>query len=227
MTTNELVSSVYSDWGEDETNSVVSPINITRMLNKAQRHLCGQGMILLTCAKTSTVAAQETYNLPTDYWKAEAVFYYGTGGDRHLFPMNVGDRDPEQRQGAPNRYYIWGSNVSSTNQYVIGLNPVPGVNGTDDLEVFYRQLPRKMVHSTEATMVNPEVNEMWQDAMVDYALMSIYRRLGNDFVGLYRDHRAGWNDWMMKAKEYVNPLQFDIPIPRRDTGLYTWDYPVG
>lgn len=224
ITTDELVSAVYRDWGEDSTNSVVSIVQVTAMLNKAQRSLCGEGMILLTCAKTTTVAGQETYNLPADYWKMECPFWYGTT-PTHLLPMNVGDRDPRQRTGSPTNYYIWGSNVSSANQYVLGLNPIPAVNGsTNDLEVFYRQMPRKMIHSTEGTAVAPEVNEMWQDAMTEYALMSIYRRLGGDFKDLYKDHRAVWQNFMQKAKEYVNPLQFDYPISRRDTGLYTWEY---
>jgi hypothetical protein len=218
MTTDELVDEVYLEWGESSTNSIVSPSQITALLNKAQRLLCLEGQILLSCAKTSTVAAQETYNLPSDYLKIECVFIEGR--IEPLRPIDVTWRDGTSRQGTPDRYWIWGSNVNGANQYVIGLNDVPSTNGSNDLEVFYRQLPQKMVHSVDGTPVAPEAIQPWQDAMVDYALMLIYRRLGNDFKAYYDGQVALWADWKRKAAQYVNPLTNDFPLQRKDTGLY-------
>lgn len=224
MTTDELVAQVYTDWGETSTNSIISQAQITSWLNRGQRDLCLGGQVLLTCAKTSTVAGQESYNVPSDYLKAEAVFLLDGTPATRLYPMNMGMRDPTEMRGSPTRYYIWGENQASYNVYVIGLNPVPSWSGSQNLEIFYRQLPQKMVHSSEGTMVNPEVIQPWQDAMVDYALMCIYRRLGPDFQSLYRDHLASWKNWRMEAAAYVNPMTWDFPISRQDTANVTWDY---
>jgi hypothetical protein len=224
MTTDEMVAQVYTDWGEDSTNSIISPAQITSWLNKAQRALALKGQVLLTCATTSTVAGQETYNVPGDYLKAEAVFCGVGTARRRLYPKNVGQRDPYETQGLPTSYWIWGENQSGVNIYVIGLNPIPSTNGSSDLEIFYRQMPAKMIHSTQGAMVNPEVIEAFQDAMIDYALMSIYRRLGPDFRALYNDHHMMWNDWVQKGQQHVNPNSWDIPIARQDTGNYLYEY---
>lgn len=220
MTTDELVTEVYNQWGEDPTNSVVGIPQVVSFLNRGQRQLCRAGNVLLTCAFVDTVAGQEEYNVPTNYIKTECVFLGVT--KTRLFPMNVGDRDPNKTQGIPSFYYIWGGTQNGVNVYTIGLNPIPRSGVAQDLVLRYRKSPNKMVHSTQGSMVNPEVIESWQDALIDYALMMIYRRLGKDFTTLFQDHRAAWNGWIVEANNFINPLQNDYPIARRDTGLYDW-----
>lgn len=226
MTTDELVAEVFNQWGEDPTNSIVSMAQVTAFANRGQRQICLEGNILLTCAFIDTVADQEEYNVPAnDYLKAECAFLGVT--KRRLLPMNVGDRDPNKHTGTPVLYYIWGGQQNGANVYTIGLNPIPRIGVAEDLVLRYRKAPIKMVHSTQGTMVNPEVNESWQDAVIDYALMLIYRRLGKDYYQMYRDMKSQWdgtNGWVTKALNFINPLQNDYPISRRDTGLYEYPY---
>jgi len=76
-TTDELVTAFRDAFGEDETTappSVVSQTQIVSFLNQAQRELCWEGDILLSCAVGGTVAGQPTYSLPPDYLRASAVF---------------------------------------------------------------------------------------------------------------------------------------------------------
>lgn len=76
-TTDELVTAFRDAFGEDATTappSVVSPTQIIGFLNQAQREICWEGDILLSCAVAGTVAGQPTYSLPPDYLRASAVF---------------------------------------------------------------------------------------------------------------------------------------------------------
>lgn len=222
MTTDELVTQVYDQFGEKQGNSVVSIAQVMTFLNRGQRQLCRAGNVLLTCAFIDTVAGQEEYNVPTDYIKTECVFLGVTL--RRLSPMNVGDRDPNKTQGIPAFYFIWGGTQSGKHVYTIGLNPIPRTPVKGDLVLRYRKSPLKMVHSSQGTMVDPEVLESWQDALSDYALMMIYRRLGKDYQTLYDGHRDAWKEWIVEANNFINPLQNDYPMQRRDTGGY--DYPL-
>ena len=226
MTTDQWVSQVYDDWGESSTNSIVSPAQITAWGNRAQRSLCIEGKILLHCAKSTLVDGQETYNIHPQCLKVECAFLT-TLSTRpgQLLPDDVANRDPREQKGVPDRYYMWGSNVSGANQYTIGLQRIPdaSVAFTDALETFFRKAPDTMVHSTQGTPVAPEVIEPWQDAMADFALMMIYRRLG--LRSEYQEHRERWERWITKAQNYINPLQLDYPTVRRDTGYYTMEYP--
>jgi hypothetical protein len=218
VTTDEVVTEVYNQWGEDPTNAIVTIPQVVSFANRGQRQLCRAGNVLLTCAFIDTKAGQEEYNVPIDYIKTECAFLGVTL--RRLFPMNVGDRDPNKSQGIPAYYFIWGGTQNGVHVYTIGLNPIPRVDVTGDLVLRYRKSPLKMVHSDQGTMVNPEVIESWQDAIIDYALMMIYRRLGKDFADLFKDQREAWKGWITEANNFINPLQNDYPMQRRDTGMY-------
>ncbi len=230
MTTDEWVSEVYSEWGEDPTNSIVSIAQVTAWGNRAQRQLCIVGNVLLACAKGPFVAGQETYNLPGSYLKIDAGFLTkDSGAPDWLRPMDVADRDPSQPAGMPKRYWIHGEDVNNVNQYVIGFWPVPNVTTTGPpavnyWDLFYRKRPDTMVHSTQGSMVNPEVLPEFQDAMTDYALGMIYRRLGQSFQGAFQIQMNEWEKHLAFAKQYINPITLDYPSPRRDTAglLYEW-----
>lgn len=171
---------------------------------------------------------QETYNIHPQCLKVECVFLTPASlRPGQLQPDDVANRDAREMKGVPDRYYMWGSNVSGTNQYTIGLQRIPDatVAFTDALETFFRKAPDKMIHSTQGTPVAPEVIEPWQDAMADFALMMIYRKLGKTGFSMYQDHRARWEVWITKAQNYINPLQYDYPTIRRDTASYTYEYP--
>lgn len=230
-TTDEWVTDVFDAWGEDQANSMVTPGQVTSWGNKAQRDLCLTGNILLQCAKGPFVEGQETYNLPSNYLKVDAVFLTATSGAPNwLRPMDVADRDPSEPKGVPDRYWIWGEDVNLVNAYIIGFAKIPTgfpVAPTNSWEAFYRKRPDTMVHSTVGAMVNPEVIPEFQDAMMDYALGMIYRRMSNtrpEFMSFFRLQMDLWKAHLEKAKNYINPMTFDYPVPRRDTALLTSQY---
>src|SRR5687768_4901584 len=112
-TTVQLITAVRDEFGEDTAaTSAVTDVQILSFLNQSQRELCVLGNILLTCATTATVAAQEQYPIPSDYAKICAVFIHRTDGlKRNLKPGSVHERNPAETQSNDQRwYYIWGIN---------------------------------------------------------------------------------------------------------------------
>jgi len=173
----------------------------------------------MTCAVASTVAAQEEYSMPSDYLRMECVFLNRTPDKLKLTPIRVTQRDPRASQGVPERYWIWGLNVSSVNSLTIGLNPVPLAAGTSDLHIYYRQLPLTMVAAGQA----PEIPIQWQDALVSYAVWKTYRRRGREWAQMAREAQTEWEEWLKRARRYSNPLMTDVPTQVLDTGGYhTW-----
>ncbi len=222
MTTDEQVAAVYTLWGEESDNAVIDQAQITLFINRGARRLCLTGQISLTCQQADTVIGQEVYEVPGDHLKVECIFIMGryVPNGPGLIPMNVQDKDPTSRQGAPNFYYIWGGQSAATglNVMAVGMQPVPNIVETYD--IYLRQSPIKQVHSSEGAMVNSDLKEIWQDACNDFALMEIYKRLGPNYQGLYQTQLARWKEWETEAKNFINPLMNDRPIPRSDTAGY-------
>lgn len=224
MTTAELITQTRTRFGEDSTTATqVTDAQILSFLNVAQREMAAQSDILLTCATTSTVAGQGEYSVPGDYNKVQAVFLYRTTGDLaklNLYPIGVLDKDPAKAQGTPRFYYVWGLNVSGVNSFTIGLNPIPSVSGTSDLEIFYRQIPATMVSGGQA----PEVPVQFQDGLPDGALMQIYERFAagdSGYMAMADRARSRWGSWIARASSHVSPLTLDRPSMPRDTMGYT------
>lgn len=220
MTTDEIIAQVYNEWGETSSNSIASPAVLTSFANRGQRHICREGNILLTCATLDLVSGQETYTLAPDYLKADACFLRIVN-QTELFPMSVNQRNPAEKTGTPTHYYIWGANSSGANVPVVGLSDIPDYSQASGLKLYYRQAPRKMVHSSEGAMVNCELIESWQDALVEYCLMKVYQRLGKDYMSYFALAKAGWDQTVAAAQRYVNPMQLDYPIQRTDTAGYS------
>lgn len=222
-TTAQLVTAVRDEFGEDTpSTSVVTDTQIVQFLNQAQREMCLEGNLLMTCAVTSTVQSQEVYPLPDDYLKIAMVVIHRDGGvKRNLKPYTLQDRMAEETESTNQfGYFIWGINVSGYNKYFVGLMDIPNAAGTDDLHIYYRQQPQVMA----VAGVNPEVPYPFQDGLVDGALVRIYSRLSTSdtrWIPMYDRKMAMWNKWMERSRKYVNPTGYDQPIQIRDSGGYT------
>lgn len=229
MTTDQMITALRGRWGEtDSANSSIPDSMLVDFFNQMQMELCLEGGILLTCARFTTVLAQEEYNLATDHLKVQAVFIEGAAGRKHeIFPISVNDRDPESRGGDCWRYWLWGGNQSSANVYTIGLTWNVPDNNTDVIHVYYRQKPNTMVASVPGPMVNPEVDVQWQYAMLDGALARVYERLGPEFASLAQLRRNDWQGWKNKAMAYTPDMSTDFPRQRRDTGGYSVEAMLG
>jgi hypothetical protein len=189
---------------------MVSDDQIVALLNEAQTKMCMQSYLLMTCATTSTVASQESYSVPSDFIKIEAVFIYNTtsGQKQRLRPIDLMKRDPTKSTGSPQYYFIWGLNVSSVNSFTVNLNPIPSTSGTSDLEIYFRQAPLTMVSGGQA----PEIPGHFQYALVAYALWKIWLR-DQSAIGanLASSYKREWDEWVHEAESFINPLTLDMP----------------
>ena len=204
--------------GEDTAaSSFITDAQILNFLNEAQRKICWEGNVILTCATASTVASQEHYSVPTDYIKIHAVFLYRSAGAQlKLTPISLNSRDPRKTTGDPQFYYIAGINVSGANSPDFGLNPIPSSSGSADLEIYFTQSPLAMVNGGQA----PEVQAHWQDALVPYALWKTYLRAGKEYLPMAQMMRQEWQDWVTKARQYSQQLRLDSPQTIQDTAGY-------
>jgi hypothetical protein len=224
ITTDEFISNVYDEWGESSSNAIVTPAMLTAWANKGQRDLCRAGNLLLTCFTTSIADGQETYATSSPFLKIDAAFLR-LSNERVLRPMDVADRDPTESQDVPTHYWVWGAASGGYHVYEVGLHPIPNYSEANGLRFYARRAPIKMVHSTEGAMVNSDLMETWLDKVGDYCLMKIYQRLGPSYQYLYQAQRTVWNEAKGEAKNYINPLTFDYPVPKRDTAGLTVEAP--
>lgn len=189
---------------------MVSDAQIVALLNEAQLKICMESYLLMTCATASTVASQESYSIPSDFIKIEAVFIYNTSTNvkTRLRPIDLMKRDPTKSTGTPQCYFIWGLNVSSANSFTINLNPIPSTSGSSDLEIYYRQAPLTMVSGGQA----PEIPNHFQYALIAYTLWKIWLRdqspIGASLAAIYKRE---WDEWVHQAQSFINPLTLDMP----------------
>lgn len=162
------------------------------------------------------------------------TFTNANGGLQQILePISVNQRDPTRAESTQQlQYYVWGENVTvsgqNVNRYVVGLVDVPSVTSGYDLHVYYRQLPQVM--TTGGGSVAAEVADQWQDAMISGAMKRIYSRLctsDTKWIPLYDRYKAEWDQLLIKARRYVNPLMLDRPRqiqPVMGKGFYAGAY---
>ena len=198
---------------------MASDTQIVALLNEAQIKICMESYLLLTTATASTVASQESYSVPSDFIKIEAVFIYNTstGNKRRLRVIDLHGRDPERNTGDPLYYYVWGINVSSANQFTVNLQPIPSTSGTSDLEIWFRQRPLTMVSGGQA----PEIPEHFQYALPSYVAWKLFMRdqsaIGTHLAQMYKNE---WDEWIHAARAFINPLTLDSPTTIPDAMGY-------
>lgn len=191
-----------------DTAGYVTDAQIVTWLNIAQRQICTDGRILLSQWTGSTVAAQSDYSVPSDYLEIMACYLYRTAGDnaKRMLPLRpIAERDPTHPTGTPQRAFVHGANVSGNNSYVVILEPIPDANGSNDLEIWGKQLPKVM----DLVSQNPEVATQWHDGMIHFAASRAYERLSNagpHYAPLADREYQLWLRVLALAKKYRNPL---------------------
>ncbi len=211
-TTANLITWVRDAIGVD-TSGYVSDTMILNWLNIAQRMLCTQGGILYTSETTQTVDGQEQYNVPGDYLKVMAVYLKHATGDRAeraLLPITIHERDPSEKTGTPDSFYVHGANLSGDNSFVIGLKPIPDANNAgSNMEIWIRQLAKDTVSGAQG----PEAMLQWQDALVHFAAGRAFTRLSTMDPGktaLADREMAMWESWLKRAKKFQSPLDLAV-----------------
>lgn len=225
MTTAELVTLCRTLMGEDSTTATqVTDAQILAMLNKRMAELCADTNVLASAWTASTVQNQQQYSVPSEYTSVEAIAIYETTGSQQkqwLTKVELRRIDQNRPTGTPQRFSVWGLNVSGDNSPAFWLDPIPNTNGASNLYCFGRQLPKTMVSGGQG----PEVRLRWQYVVVDGALADIYRRfsLGDSLsVRMAIDYEAKWIDGKNEAKNYIVLDGYSPGIPFDNMGYTSW-----
>lgn len=234
--TAALIDRVCDRVGTDKT----SPAHFTRAmvsdwLGEAQRILCAEGPILRTCFKGSSKANVEITSLPTpDFFKItridirRAVGAPGSGQvNKRIRPMGHITERPTDRStvasDTPSKYAVWAGNDASGNSAKgILWDKNFGTDGTDDLYIYLRQMPKTPADGGQA----PEVAEVWQDAMVDYAEMRARLRMSAmdpQQLTIAKSCSEQWEIAKQRARDQVDPEFDDEPVVVQDVAGYTVD----
>lgn len=137
-----------------------------------------------------------------------ALFLYQTSGtnSKRMLPLRpISEKDPTRPTGTPQRGFVHGANVSGNSSLVIILEPVPTSNGSNDIEVWGRQLPKDLVSGGQG----PEIATQWHDGLVHYAAYRAFTRLataGIHYAQLADREFKLWERVCKAAKSYQNPL---------------------
>jgi hypothetical protein len=198
----------------------VTDTQIVRLLNIAQRKLCSKSRLMRTCHTASTVADQQEYSVPTDFFSVEGVRWTDTTGAKMwLTPIKI--RQLSDESGDPCKYAEWGLNVSGANSPAIWLDPIPDASGSSDLEIFIKAMPLTMVSGGQA----PEVPVAWQDSLIPYACWKVYQRRGREWVQMAMAAKQEWMEWLREAERWSATIQTDVPHRTNDTAGYlaSWE----
>jgi hypothetical protein len=224
VTTAEMVTLVRTRMGEDSTTATqVTDPQILAFLNERMAELCADTNVLVSGWTASTVLSQQQYSVPSEYTSVEAIQIYRTTGDSKkewLRKVPLIDTDAARSPGSPDKFAVWGLNVSGDNSPAFWLDPIPDANGSSDLVCYGRQLPKTMVSGGQG----PEVRLRWQYLGVDGALELCYLRMaeGSPTTIALADRMHGlWEAGKMKAMEYIT-LDLCAPGYARDTMGYSW-----
>lgn len=149
---------------------------LRRWINEASRELVRKTECLYGSSTISVVAGTQSYTLPTDVVRINAVQYELNS---QIFALEFIEQQAAQ--------YMWGVNQASQSawpeQYTtwghpgamsLKVFPVPSAAGT--LRIYYARLPAELeVDGTEDT--SPlDVPNGWEDPLLDYVQASAYMR---------------------------------------------------
>lgn len=225
ITTAQMVTLCRTRIGEDSTTATqVSDSQIVDLLNERLTELCADSNVLVSGWTTSTIAGQQQYSVPSEYTSVEAVRIFRTNLDNArwwLAKVPIIDTNPDTAsttQSTPNRFSIWGLNVSGNNNPAIWLDPIPKDSGTNDLICYGRQRAKVLVSGGQG----PEVPDRWCYAVVNGAIALIYLRFAEgsaDCLALADRYEKLWQSDKGLAQEYIS-LDVYSPGYARDTMGY-------
>lgn len=216
-----MVTQCRTQMGEDSTiATAVTDAQILIFLNKRMSELCSETNVLVSGWTTSTILGQQQYSVPPEYTTVEAIQIYRTTGDQakwFLAKRALVELDPGRATGTPVKFAVWGLNVSGDNSPAFWLDPIPSVDGTNDLICYGRQRAKAMVSGGQG----PEVREPWQYAVVDGACASIYLRLSEgsrESFALAQRYMEIWENHKREAKLYITLDLYSPGMPRDNMG---------
>src|SRR4029079_3451611 len=128
-----MITLVRTRMGEDSTAATqVTDAQILAFLNERMVELCADTNVLVSAWTASTVLNQQQNSVPSEYTSVEAIQIYRSVSDNKkqwLRKVPVVDTDAGKSAGSPDKFAIWGLNVSGNNSPAFWLDPIPNANG--------------------------------------------------------------------------------------------------
>lgn len=230
--TTTLINRVKNRVGSDSDlgSALGERAMILAWLDEAQKILAGEGPILVTIFKGSSVANAEALSVPVpDFYAIHRVELRRptTNVYRELTPMRPLERpvDRTVRTGdVPSKYLVWGGNdVDGNNVQALLFDKNFAESDVDngDLWIWIRQMPKTMAENTQA----PEVTERWQMGLLCYAEMRWRMRqsaVDPTQITLVKMLAPEWEEWKAKARRHR--VNLDRPLgPVNNAGYFPQD----
>lgn len=145
----------------DEAGAQITDADITDWANDAQIDITRKTECLQEHVETDSVAADASYDVPTDFLRLRLVEYNGKKLDRvELEERNQLNKYATNSSptGEPQIYYVWGRKI--------WLYPAPESSGTGVLDIFYVKHPAEMSGDSDI----PEIPTQYHEDIVRYCL---------------------------------------------------------
>ncbi len=172
MNLGDLKTQVKRIFG-DESEVQLTNADIVRWANNAQVHfVMNNEGILEVPSFASALAGIQEYTLPTDLLVLDSVsfkasgqssFFTLTGRSLKEFDEYLNGWDGSQYgTGTPVYFHKYANKLR--------LFPIPDIDGTNNIKIYYRKRPVALVNDTDI----PEVPEEYHNAIVSYILEQAY-----------------------------------------------------
>lgn len=171
MNVSDVQTYIKRQFG-DESGVQVTDSDIIRWINSAMNQIVLQNESLLEkTVTTSTIANQQTYDLPVDLLKLTAISYRNSTSSAYYrikgyslaeFNEKADGWDGTAERSDPICYTI--------NENKIVLFPVPATSISAGLKVFYTRKPVAVSITTDI----PELPELYHQSIVKYCLQQAY-----------------------------------------------------
>lgn len=152
----------------DEASVQISDDDIFRWITDAQLEIVRQNQTLLEAtALTDSIAAQDTYTLPSDLMTLHVIHYSGfrirgmsiADFEQHIDGWAVKNAFPN---GTPAVYNVWAGKFT--------LFPTPDISITDAIKIFYTKKPTPVASDVDTL----SVPEQYHNAIVSFCLQQAY-----------------------------------------------------
>jgi hypothetical protein len=214
MNVSEIQTYIKRQFG-DESGVQVTDADILRWINSAQKQIILQNESLMEkTSTTSTVVAQQSYDLPVDLLKLNSISYKSStsvpyyrikGYSLAEFNEKIDGWDGTAETGNPICYTI------SENKIIV--YPVPSTAVTNGLKIYYN---RKPVLVTSVIDV-PELPELYHDTIVKWCLQQAFEMdedwdaVGNKAQEFDTELKLlrGKDDWKVQEKYPIVTVNYD------------------
>lgn len=162
MNVSEIIARVTRSFG-DESGAQITPADIIRWVNDAQRKITNNTDLLQVIKVTDAIVGQSEYTIPPDISKVKEIRLNGlrlkslslVEADEYIYMY---DNPNSSNSGTPQAYWLFGTSFF--------LYPTPDTPYTNGLKLYCTRFPIDIVNTTDT----PELNQAYHGTIVDYVI---------------------------------------------------------